>query len=261
MRLGCCGGADRLDAIRDAGYDYIEPSVFALRTDLSEEDFAPIRHRFSRAGIRAEAFNVFIPGDLKITGESVDLPALRQQVETATRRAASLGAEIIVFGSGGARHVPEGFPHPQALEQLAGFCSMAAELGALRGIKIVIEPLSATKCNLINSLAEGAALVEQVSHPGFALLADLYHMELDDEPWENLAAHVTHLRHVHVPVPEIDVLTTTGEPFSHVAFMKALKEAGYDGRITIEDNGKRFADLATEAQPVADRIRDLWAAV
>lgn len=258
MRLGCCGAQDKLDAIVQAGYDYIEPSIPTLRADLSDTNFQPIYQRFSNAPIKAEAFNVFIPSDLKITGNSVDTQALMKHVEITTRRAASLGAEIIVFGSGGARNIPEGFSRTQAFEQLGFFCAMAADIASKHGITIVIEPLTATVCNIITSVAEGAELVEQVAHPNLALLADLYHMEVDHEPWANIIENAPVLKHIHLPVPDLPLLTTEGKPFNHELFIQTLKKTGYDGRVTVEDNSKRFDNFAQEAQPIAKRIRELW---
>ena len=258
MRLGCCGREDKLDAIIDAGYDYIEPSVPTLRSDLSDTDFEPIYQHFKNAPIKAEAFNVFIPGDLKITGNSVDTGALMKHVEITTRRAASLGAEIIVFGSGGARNIPEGFSRTQAFEQIGFFCAMAADIASQHNITIVIEPLTSNVCNCITSVAEGAELVEQVAHPNLALLADLYHMEVDNEPWANIIENAPVLQHIHLPVPDLDILTTEGKPFNHELFIQTLKKTGYDGRVTVEDNSKRFNNFAQEAKPVADRIRELW---
>ena len=258
MQLGCCDSKDRLDIIQEAGFDYIEPGVPVLRTDLSDEDFAPIRERFQNASVKPEAFNLFVPADLKITGESVDTSALMRRVEIATKRAADLGGEIIVFGSGGARNVPQGFSRTRAYEQLGFFCAMAADVASQSNITIVIEPLTSTICNLITSVAEGADLVAQVAHPNLALLADLYHMETDLEPWANILENALMIKHIHLPVPSIDILTTEGPDFSHERYITTLKQAGYDGRISIEDNGRRFANFANEVRPAADRIRELW---
>ncbi|MDP6039151.1 MAG: sugar phosphate isomerase/epimerase family protein [Candidatus Latescibacteria bacterium] len=258
MTLGCCGGEDRLDVIQNSGFDYIEPGVPTLRADLSDMEFAPIKERFQCASVKAEVFNIFVPTDLKITGDSVDTGALMRHVETVTRRASELGGEIIVFGSGGARNIPSGFSRTRAYEQLGFFCAMAADIASRHDITIVIEPLTATKSNLITSVAEGAQLVEQVAHPNLALLADLYHMEVDLEPWANILENALMLKHIHVPVPTMEILTTEGQKFNHECFLTALKQTGYDGRISIEDNGKRFENFAEEVGPAANRIRELW---
>jgi sugar phosphate isomerase/epimerase len=258
MILGCCGGEDRLDMIQNSGFDYIEPGVPTLRADLSDAEFAPKRGRFENASVKPEVFNLFLPADLKITGDGVDTSELMRHVETTTRRASELGGEIIVFGSGGARNILNGFSRARAYEQLGFFCAMAADIASKHGITIVIEPLTATKSNLITSVAEGAELLEQVAHPNLALLADLYHMEVDREPWANILENAPMIEHIHVPVPSIEILTTEGPDFSHGRFLTTLKQTGYNGRISIEDNGKRFENFAEEIGPVASRVRDLW---
>jgi len=258
MRLGCCGAEDRLEAIQRAGYEYVEPGVPVLRADLPDDEFETVRRRFGRTALKPEAFNLFVPGDLRVTGDSVDLQALIRHVETVVRRAAELGAEIIVFGSGGARNVPDGFPRSRALEQLRAFCEMAADTAHPLGITIVVEPLFSQKCNIITSVAEGAELVREVDRPGLALLADLFHMEVDGEPWQNLQDAAPLLRHVHLPVPSLGILTSEGRAFSHEVFLKALRNAGYDGRISVEDNGRRFVDFPAEAEKVREHLSELW---
>ncbi len=261
MRLGCCGVEDRLAAVEREGYDFIEPRALMLLPDRPESEFEPVRKQFQEAGIKAEAFNVFVPSELKITGDAVDFGALTNHVGIVMERASQLGTEIVVFGSGGARNVPEGFSRSKALEQVKVFAAMAAETARKSGITIVIEPLAREYCNMINSVTEALEIAEEVDHPHLCVLADLLHMEKDDEPWDNIlkAAHL--LRHVHLPVPEIDVLTSEGRNFSHGTYIKTLKEAGYDGRISVEDNGKRFVNFDVEVGPVRERILEIWESV
>ena len=258
MKLGCCGAEDRLKAIRRTGYDYVEPGVPVLRADLPDGAFEVVRLRFRDAAIKPEAFNIFVPGSLKITGGSVDFQALTRHVQTVVRRAAGLGAEIIVFGSGGARNVPDGFPRSRAFEQLGAFCEMAADMALSRGITVVVEPLFSQKCNIITSVAEGAELVRSVNRPGLALLADLFHMEMDGEPWQNLQDAAPLLKHVHLPVPSLDILASQGPAFSHETFLRGLCDAGYDGRISVEDNSGRFVNFEAEAGPVRAYLVELW---
>ena len=258
MKLGCCGSEDRFDAIQQAGYDYIEPPVPVLRANMPETDFEPVRRYFQNASIKPEAFNIFVPADMRITGESVDFHGLTRHVETVMERASKLGTKIIVFGSGGARNVPDHFSRSRAFEQLGTFCAMIADQAHNRGITVVIEPLYSEKCNLITSVAEGAALIRDVNQPGLALLADLFHMEEDKEPWQNLVDAIHLLHHIHVPVPSLDILISEGPEFSHHTFLKTLQNSGYDGRISVEDNSKRFVHFESEAEPVGKYVRNLW---
>ena len=258
MKFGCCGSEDRLDAIQNAGYDYFEPPVPVLRANLPDTEFEPLRRYFQNAPVKPEAFNLFVPADLKITGDSVDFQLLTRHVETVMERASELGAEIVVFGSGGARNVSDDFPRSRAFEQLGTFCAMAADQAQSRGITVVIEPLTSQVCNIITSVAEGAALIREVNQPGLALLADLYHMETDREPWQNLIDAVHLLHHIHVPVPTLDILTSEGPEFDHLTFLKTLRNAGYEGRISVEDNSRRFVDFESEAEPARERLLALW---
>ena len=66
------------------------------------------------------------------------------------------------------------------------------------------------------------------------------------------------LRHVHLPVPELAVLQSEGLTFDHVTYLKMLKAAGYDGRISVEDNGRRFVNFEAEAGPVLEWLVEAW---
>ena len=177
------------------------------------------------------------------------------------KRASLLGAETIVFGSGGARNVAEGYSRGKALDQIKRFAAMAAETGQRSGITMVIEPLAREYCNVINTVAEALEIAEEVDHPNLCVLADLLHMEKDEEPWDNILKAAPRLKHVHLPVPEMDILTSKGRSYSHLTYMKTLKEAGYDGRISVEDNGRRFVNFDAEVGSVKDRIVELWESI
>ena len=62
------------------------------------------------------------------------------------KTAKELGLKIIVFGSGGARKVPEGFSQDEAYKQLVEFAKRIAPEAKKRGIVVAVEPLrSSTK--------------------------------------------------------------------------------------------------------------------
>jgi len=258
MRWGCCGSAERMQAVSDAGYDYAELPVRALLPDCPDDAFGPVQEGWKDYDIRPEAFNVFVPAALRIVGEAVDFEALTAHVGVVLRRAASVGGEVVVFGSGGARNAPEGFPPGRAYDQVVRFCRMAGEAAGRYGIVIAIEPLTRQGCNMINTVAEAVRLARDVDRREVGVLADLYHMEVDAEPWQHILEAAPFLRHVHLPVPQVEALRSEGRGFDHGAFLKTLKEAGYDGRISVEDNSKRFVDFGAEAGPVRERLAELW---
>jgi sugar phosphate isomerase/epimerase len=231
----CCG-IDRLQEVADAGYAYVEPSVSGtLIPEQDEAAFAPIRKKIEASPIRTEAFNMFVPAHLRVTGPEVDRKRLAAYMEVAVRRASEVGASIIVFGSGGARRAPDGFPKDKALEQFADAAKLAAEAASKCKITIILEPLNSKQCNILNRVDQGAAMVDRVNHPNFKLLADLFHVHADNEPVQNIVAAGKRMGHAHLATPSIPE-TGPGIEYDFKSFLKALKTAGYDGRISVEDN-------------------------
>ena len=77
MRFGVCAPLEKVDLLAAVGYDYIELGVqSALIPEASEEEFREIRDRASNAPLRPGAFAGFIPGDLRVVGDSLDFPRL-----------------------------------------------------------------------------------------------------------------------------------------------------------------------------------------
>jgi len=156
-------------------------------------------------------------------------------MQTALRRAAQVGVAIVGFGSGGARQRPKGFSRDIARSQFSVAARLAAEIGASHGIIIAIEPLCPAICNLINSEQEGAQLVEEIGHQHLQLLADIYHMLRQREPFSILHTVARHLVHVHLDSFHFPFPAKSGDD-DVSAFFSALSGAGYQGRISLEDN-------------------------
>lgn len=235
MRLGICIAPDALADAAAAGFDFAETAVWTLAPGKSEAEFAPLRAAMLAAPIRMEAFNCFLPGELKVVGPAVDLVPVRRHMEIVLRRAGEVGAKIVVFGSGGARQLPENFPAQRGWEQLAEAARLAGDIAARHGITVAMEPLCRRGCNFFNRVDEGAAFVDRVGHAGVRLLADLFHMAEDREPFAHLAAAGARLAHVHLATPSLPE-TAPGPDYDFAGFFDALRRAGYGGRVSVEDN-------------------------
>ena len=197
------------------------------------------------------AVNGFLPGSLKIIGPDVDMDKARDYVGTATRRAAQAGVETIVFGSGRAREIPDGFDADEAWRQLVIFTRMAAREAATRGVRIVVEPLRASDCNFINTVGEAAALVAEVNHPNACLLVDSFHWACDNDSAEAIIENGKAIHHVHVATRD-HRLPPGGEPYDWAPFYSALKTSNYDGTVSIEAH---WEDLSVQAGAALDALR------
>lgn len=256
LKIGCCAPIEQAAAVHAAGFDYIECMVTALDPEGSEEAFVEKLNSYEQSPLPIEACNVFLPGDLKIVGPTVDEDRVKKYLENAIQRVHRIGAEVIVFGSGGARMVPEDFDRKRAQEQITQFLHWAADVAEPLGVTIVIEPLNQTECNIINSVAEGVEFVDAVNRSGVQVLADLYHIEMDQEPLENVSAAGLALRHVHVA--DTGRLAPGTGQYPYPAFAEELRQINYDGRVSVEC---RWQDFAAEAPKAVSFLRSQLASL
>jgi sugar phosphate isomerase/epimerase len=168
---------------------------------------------------------------------------LLRYIESALRRARQAGIRHIVFGSGAARHIPEGFSPAEARAQFLHLLRGLALQAEIYRIVIVVECLNRGECNFLNRLAEGASLVEEVAHPHVRLLADLYHMAVEGEGAAELVKHGHLIAHVHVAeLRGRQAPGTHGEDFG--PSLRALRQIDYSGDISFECTWQNLADQA-----------------
>ena len=234
MQYGVCGDLSVAACAARAKFDFAEWTVGAiLKPRESQDAFLAAVEDARAVQLPYTVLNCFVPGDLKITGSDVDTAQLQEYVTTTFARAEEAGVEIIVFGSGGARSIPEGFDPSAAHDQLVKFCLMLSPIAQRHGVTVVVEPLNRQDCNVLTTVGECAALVREVAHPSLRLLVDSYHFLRDNDSYEDIVANGELLRHVHIAtVP--NRLAPGVEHCDLVPFFGALARAGYNGRVSIE---------------------------
>ena len=94
MKIGVCGGYDRIEIASECGFDYIEANFSSL-TRCNEEEFFRFNDKLIKCGIACEAANSFLPGEMKITGCDVDYKALEDYLKIGYKRAEELLTEHI----------------------------------------------------------------------------------------------------------------------------------------------------------------------
>jgi len=232
---------------------YVEEHVGRfLLPDKEERAFEAVLEAVKGVGRRVPAVCCFVPAALKSVGDELDEERLLEWARITFSRARKAGVEIVVYGSGGSRRIPPGFPRARALEQFIDVLSRMAPAAADHGVTVAVEPLNRGETNFVNSLAEGAEIVRAVSHPAVRLLADIYHMAVDREPPEAIAACAGILVHAHCAEPE-NRAAPGSAPFDFVPYLRALREAEYDGRVSIEC---RWNDMEREIGPAVSYLED-----
>ena len=251
VQVGICTRLNNIDAAKAAGFDYLELGTTEIAA-LSDADFAATKERIARLGLPVPATNLFLPATLKVTGPAIDRSEQMRYVTGAFDRLAALGVRLVVFGSGGARRVPDGFSKDEAFAQLVDFGRRIAPEARARGITVVVEPLRREETNIINSAAEGLALVEAIADPNFQLMIDFYHLASEHEDPSIVVRAKDRLLHLHMANPNGRVFPQSWDEYAYAPFFEALRSIGYDKRISVEASAK---DFAAEAPPAIALLR------
>lgn len=231
MKFGVCASIDKAGIVKNAGFDFIECTVVSLQPEQSDSEAQAILEQYRESPLPIESFNILLPRDLKIVGDNVDSDRVRRYLEKALERVKAIGAETIVFGSGGSRTLPEGFSRARGEEQILQFLDTLADIADPTGITIVIEPLNTTESNIINSVPEAVSFAEKVNRKSIRVLADFYHMYKENEPLENIVRHNDWIRHIHVS--DSRYAPGMGD-YPYSTFLDCVNRAEYNGRISIE---------------------------
>lgn len=259
MRFGICASMREVAALKAIPFDYLEESVQRfLVPEAPREVFQEQLQQARTLPIPVETANVFLPGDLALIAtpaRSVDHQRIEHYVQTALQRAEESGIRLIVFGSGVARACPESYAHNEALSQLGEYLEHWNIWASRYGVELVLEPLRYEETNIFNTVSETGAFVASLNASHVRLLADTYHMACNGEAPETLIPAARNLAHVHVA--EHAGRSAPGRHNEDLRpYFRALHQAGYDSRISIECN---WDDIATQIAPAFETLREQWA--
>jgi D-psicose/D-tagatose/L-ribulose 3-epimerase len=242
MKLGCCInmfgtkqdplGMQFIPAAKRTGYDYVEIPL-AQAMDLGEDDFTELTGLLGKENLPCFCCNNFFPAGIRLTGEHTDKNQIREYMVKALERAVLLGAKCVVFGSSGARNVPEGWPVQKAYGQIIEVLHMIDGEAGKRNIRIAIEPISRGEGNIICSLTEAYGLCRDACCESVELLVDFYHFSREHENPEAIRKASGHIIHIHYSDPEKRSFPNGGDENARV-FFRTLKECGYDGTVSVE---------------------------
>ena len=246
VQVGYCSTLKNIEAAKAAGFDYVELGTTEIAA-LSDDEYEKAVIHIKQVGLPVPVVNLFLPAALKVTGPQTDRDQQMAYVKKAFARLARLGTEIVVFGSGGARRVPEGFPKEDAFAQLVEFGKRIAPEARAHGLTIAIEPLRREETNIINSAAEGLELVTAIGDPNFQLMVDFYHLASEKEDPEIVVRARDHIRHLHMANPQGRVFPLRWDEYDYAPFFASLRTIKFDKRISVEASTKDFPSEAPQA--------------
>jgi sugar phosphate isomerase/epimerase len=223
--------AERMAAARAAGFDGLE-----LR------DAGPARLPELRALRREGRLDTCCPelrgfvGDFDAGRRRAAVGELKRQLDGI----GALGGHGVVtpaaWGMFTRRLPPFEEPPRTPAEDREVLLEALAELGehARRaGVLLLLEPLNRYEDHMVNTLAQGAELIAAVGSPGVRLLADTYHMNIEEaDPCAALRSVAGVLAAVHLSD------SNRHQPGAgHVAFaavLRTLGDVGFTGTLSVE---------------------------
>ncbi len=256
MKIGVCCGTDieKMKYIRSLGYDFAESHCQEI-VKADDEKIEALK----ALGFPILAANCFI--SLRVVGEEKDETAIRDYLEKLFSRASCLGLRYLVFGSSGARRIPEGMSLEEGRAEIVDFLkNLVVPVAEKYNLPVAIEPLREQECNAINTIDDGVAIAEKVGSPYIRVLADVAHMFYQNEEMSKLLKYKGMIIHAHTsnpdPAPEIDkkrIYPAQGDAFSQASFIEPLKEIGVE-TCSIEAD---VLDFETDAQKAYEVLKGL----
>ena len=246
-------GIDIIPLLKTAGFDYAELSISHL-CRLDDQELQEVLLVLKESGVHAESCNNFFPPEMHLTGPGVETGLIEKYLEKVFAVCSLIGTKTIVFGSGGARNVPAGFPHTESVKQLAGVLRLVSRYASTHGIMIAIEPLRRQECNIVNTYREALELRMSADAPNVRCLLDFYHLYEENEDINVIHSEPGSLEHVHISNPAGRLFPLENERSRFREYYSQLLQAGYNGRVSIEAYSSDFTGEAPESLHM---LRDL----
>jgi D-psicose/D-tagatose/L-ribulose 3-epimerase len=164
-------------------------------------------------------------------------PAVRQNavqyVKDCVDMAVSVGAAHVIVVPSPVGKASPGTTSAEEWENAVLSLKEAGGYALSKGINLAIEALNRFETYLLNKIAMAVDLVEQVNVPSVAVMADLFHMNIEERSHaEALKLAAPYLIHVHIADNTREAAGLGMTDFK--AVMRTLLEIEYKGPITME---------------------------
>lgn len=255
--MGIAAPLDKAAPLKAAGAEFLTESAGKfLVPDQPDAEFEKNLAKLATSPLPILACNGFIrPAHLRCVGPDANHEPILAWADVTFHRMKKAGGKFIVFGSGGARRIPEGWPREKAEAQFVALLKGLGPLAATHGVTVAVEQLRAEECNLINHIAKCAELIRAADQPHICVLADLYHMACGGDTPADLKAALDFV--VHVEIAEKQGRTVPGVGGDDFRpFFRVLRQGGYQGSVSIEGKytddqiAPAFREIARQAAEV-----------
>ena len=246
MKFGICNEIfkgwsleDTFAFAKKAGYDQVEIAPFTIAkyvTDISAAERVRIRDLAETTGIGISGLHWVL-----VQAEGMYLTHPDAAVRERTARyfvdlvdcCADLGGTRIVVGSPKQRNIMEGVTFEQAWGWATEVFRPAVKRAEERGVVICFEPLAPSETNFVNTAAEGRRFAAQFASRAMSIILDVKAMSSEPSAIPQIIRESAgKFEYFHANDPNLK-----GPGFGEMDFVPiaaALREAGYDGTVSVE---------------------------
>lgn len=231
--------------IRELGYTGIEIAPFTLGSNpvkLTRDERKSLGRMMREAGLSFVGLHWILVGPAGLhatTAEEEVRKRTWEYIDSLIDLSADLATEtadkesVMVFGSPKQRSTVGGLRPSEAValftEELAHLASHAED----RNVKILVEPLSPDQTDVVTSLKDAVAIVNQINSPAVETMFDVHNAVREPEPHHRLIRkYASCIRHVHVN--EFDGREPGTGDYDFGGLLSTLSEVNYSGWISLE---------------------------
>lgn len=221
----------KIQKMAKMGFDGAE---LAIR-DPSDIDIPELQKGLKPSGLKVPAIGTgqaYLEEGLSLSHPDSEIrKAAIRRIQGHIRLASKLEALVIIGLIRG--NLSKDMPRADSMELFKESLTECLNYAREEGGFLALEPLNRYECNYINSLAEGVAFLKEVVHPQLKLLADTYHMNIEDRSFrESLLMAAPWLAHVHFA--DSNRRTPGAGHIDFKEIIDTLKEINYTGFISGE---------------------------
>jgi D-psicose/D-tagatose/L-ribulose 3-epimerase len=245
--------ADACKAIRKAGYTGIEIAPFTLAEtpgEITAAQRARYRDIIGSEGLAFAGLHWLMasPKGLHVTGPDAGLRRRGwDHIRALIDLCADLGPDgVMVFGSPNQRSTTGGLTREQATRNFIDGLAGVAQQAERRGVTVLVEALPIAQCDVVQTLAEAVAIVNEIGSPAIRTMFDVHNAVDEPEPHAALVdRYFDFIRHVHVN--ELDGRHCGAGSYDFKPVLEVLQRRGYTGWVSLE-----AFDFSTGAERLAN---------